>query len=383
MRRSLERGLRDTGGTRAGHHGFREKRIARIVSSLRPVVVVTGSSGLIGSALIRALAGRYEIVGFDRAGPPHPPPEAHCVTVDLTSDESVRNAFVHLRADYGRRVASVVHLAAYYDFSGAPSEKYDAVTVGGTERLLREIGEEMEVEQFIFSSTMLVHAPSRPGRRITEDSPLDPKWPYPISKVKTEALIRDRRGRVPSLILRVAGVYDELCHSIPLAQQISRVYERRLTGRVFPGHLDHGQSFVRLDDTVDLLLRAIERRASLPPELTLLVGEPETWSYGDLQRELGRLIHGVDWTTRRMPKALAKMGAWVQNWTGNSFIKPWMIDLADQHYELDISRARSTLGWEPRHRLWGSLPAMVDALKRDPERWYRENGLAVPRRAAG
>jgi nucleoside-diphosphate-sugar epimerase len=60
-----------------------------------------------------------------------------------------------------------------------------------------------------------------------------------------------------------------------------------------------------------------------------------------------------------------------------------MIDLADQHYELDISRARSTLGWEPRHRLWETLPAMVDALKRDPERWYRENGLAVPRRAAG
>lgn len=348
-----------------------------------PVVVVTGSSGLIGSALIRALAGRYEIVGFDRAGPPHPPPEAHCVFVDLTSDESVQNAFVHLRSDYGRRVASVVHLAAYYDFSGAPSAKYDAVTVGGTERLLRELTEEAEVEQFIFSSTMLVHAPTRPGKKITEDSPLDPKWPYPRSKAKTEALIREKRGRVPSLVLRVAGVYDELCHSIPLAQQISRVYERRLTGRVFPGHLDRGQSFVHLDDTVDVLLRAIERRASLPEELTLLVGEPETWSYGELQREFGRLIHGVDWTTRRMPKGLAKMGAWVQNLAGSSFIKPWMIDLADQHYELDISRARSALGWEPRHRLWRELPAMVDALKRDPERWYRENGLAIPRRAAG
>lgn len=349
-----------------------------------PVVLVTGSSGLIGSALIQALAGRYTLIGFDRAGPPHPPPEAHCVFVDLTSDESVQNALVHLRTEVGGRIASVVHLAAYYDFSGASSRKYDEVTLGGTERLLRELRNEgEEVEQFIFASTMLVHAPSKPGTKIGEEWPLAPKWPYPESKAKTERLIHERHGEIPSVVLRVAGVYDEFCHSIPLAQQISRIYERRLTGRVFPGHLDRGQSFVHLEDTVDAIVRAIERRSSLPSELTLLIGEPETTSYGDLQRNIGRLVTGEEWTTRRMPKTLAKMGAWVQNVTGQSFIKPWMIDLADQHYELDISRARETLGWEPAHRLRATLPDMVEALKRDPERWYRENGLAVPRRAAG
>jgi nucleoside-diphosphate-sugar epimerase len=33
------------------------------------------------------------------------------------------------------------------------------------------------------------------------------------------------------------------------------------------------------------------------------------------------------------------------------FIKPWMIPHADDHFELDITRARELLGWQPQHRL--------------------------------
>jgi nucleoside-diphosphate-sugar epimerase len=56
-----------------------------------------------------------------------------------------------------------------------------------------------------------------------------------------------------------------------------------------------------------------------------------------------------------------------------------MIDIADQHYDLDITRARQVLGWEPLRRLRATLPLMVQALMRDPLRWYRENGLRAPR----
>jgi nucleoside-diphosphate-sugar epimerase len=333
---------------------------------------------LIGSALIRALAGRYTLVGFDRAGPPYPPPEAVCISVDLTSEESIQGAFTRLRFEFGNRIASVVHLAAYYDFSGAPSAKYDEVTVGGTRNLLRELAR-CEVDQFLFSSTMLVHAPCRPGEKITEDSPLDPRWPYPQSKVRTEQLIHEMRGKIPSLVLRVAGVYDDVGHSIPITQQIARIYERSITGSVFPGDPSHGQSFVHLEDTVRAIVQAVDRRYELPPEIPILVGEPEVMSYADLQRELGRLIHGKEWETRHIPPPLAKLGAWVMNKTGGTFIKPWMIDIADQHFDLDITRARTVLGWEPRHRLRSTLPAMVHALKQDPLRWYRENGLQPPR----
>ena len=160
-------------------------------------------------------------MGFDRAGPPYPPIEVECVSVDLTSEDRIRRALERVRYAYGPRLASVIHLAAYYDFSGEPSPLYDDITVRGTERLLRALHEmQFEVEQFIFSSTMLLHAPSRPGERISEDSPIEPKWDYPRSKAETEQVIRAERGAIPSVMLRIAGVYDDECHSIPLAHQI-------------------------------------------------------------------------------------------------------------------------------------------------------------------
>jgi hypothetical protein len=55
-----------------------------------------------------------------------------------------------------------------------------------------------------------------------------------------------------------------------------------------------------------------------------------------------------------------------------------MMWLADDHYDLDITRARQMLGWEPRHRLKTELPAMVRALKQDPAAWYKANNIKPP-----
>lgn len=345
----------------------------------RPVVLMTGSSGLIGAAAIEELSGHHTMVGFDREGNPHPPPMAECVCVDLTSAESIRDAFERVRYAYGDHLASVVHLAAYYNFSGEPSSKYAEVTIRGTARLLNAL-RDFRVDQFLFSSTMLVHAPSEPGLPINEDSPLEPKWDYPKSKVETEKLIRERRGEIPAVILRIAGVYDDLCHSIPLAHQIQRVYERKLISRVFPGNPSHGQAFVHLDDVVAAIAAAVDRRTQLSGETTLLIGEPETLSYDEIQHLLGRLIHGEEFETREIPKAIAKAGAWVQDQVPGEepFIKPWMIDLADDHYELDISKARNVLGWQPRRSLRNTLPRIVELLQADPAKWYRENKLGLP-----
>jgi|SRR5262245_116264 len=346
----------------------------------REIVIITGSSGLIGSAAGSRLDRVYEAIGFDRPGAPNPPAEVECIDFDVTSDESVRNGLQRVHERHGNRIASVIHLAAYYDFKGEPSDQYEAITVRGTERLLRGL-RDFQVEQFVFSSTMLVHAPCEPGQKITENSPINPTWPYPESKVWAENLIRAERGSIPVVFLRMAGVYDDLCHSIPIANQIQRIYERRFTSHFYPASMARGQAFVHLSDLVDVFPRLIERRAKLPPETVLLIGEPETVPYGELQATLGRLIHGKPWTTYRVPKVVAKAGAWVQDHLpgGESFIKPWMIDRAEDHYELDVTRARTLLGWKPRLNLRGTLPLMVDALKRDPVRWYRENKLEVPK----
>jgi nucleoside-diphosphate-sugar epimerase len=278
----------------------------------------------------------------------------------------------------------VIHLAAYYDFFGKPSSKYEEITVQGTGRLLRELrAQDFRVEQLVFSSTMLVHRPAEPGQLINEDWPIEPTWAYPASKVRTEQLIRDQRGDIPAVLLRISGVYDDLGHSIPLAQQIQRINERDLTSRVYSGSTAHGQAFLHMDDLVDAIERVVERRAELPPELPLLLGEPEALSYDELQHTLARLIHGETMETVEIPAALAplaKAGAWVLDHIPGkeSFVKPWMIDRANDHYALDITRARTLLAWEPRRSLRETLPKMVAALKADPLGWYRENELEPP-----
>lgn len=136
---------------------------------------------------------------------------------------------------------------------------------------------------------------------------------------------------------------------------------------------------MHLDDVVDAIERAIERRAELPPETAILIGEPDTLSYDELQHTFMRLLHKKSAETQSVPGLIAKVGAWVQDLLpGEQFIKPWMIDRANDHYALDIARARTLLDWQPKRSLRQTLPKMVAALEADPIGWYREHGLEPP-----
>jgi nucleoside-diphosphate-sugar epimerase len=347
----------------------------------KPVVLVTGSAGLIGSRLIEVFAPYYRVAGMDVKRPKQEVAGAEWIECDMTKDRSVKKALGAVREKYGERIASVIHLAAHYDFSGAPSPLYRTLTVEGTRRLLKGL-QKFQVEQFIFSSTLLVMKPvEEEDEVITERSPVESEeeaWDYPRSKLETERVIRQERGAIPAVILRIAGVYDEECHSIPLAQQIARIYEKRLESYFFPGDADHGQAFAHLDDLVDLFQQVVEMRNELGSHEVFLIAEPDVMSYNELQEQIGELIHGEEWPAIRIPKAVAKAGAWAQeNILGQeTFIKPWMIDIADTHYPVEIKRARIRLGWEPQHQLRDTLSKIIGSLKRDPQRWYEINGLA-------
>ncbi|MBK5245107.1 MAG: NAD(P)-dependent oxidoreductase [Eubacteriaceae bacterium] len=338
------------------------------------VVIVTGSSGMIGSGLIHKLAKKYQVIGFDHDGYPFPPAEAECVCVDLTSDDRMTFAFKRIRYAYGNRIASVVHLAAYYDFLGEPSNLYDKVTVKGTERMLKYL-QDFEVEQFIFSSSMLVYKPSSPGVLITEESPLEPKWDYPKSKVTTEKVMHEKRGEIPVVIMRIAGVYGEEGNSIPITNQIQRIYEKQISARLYPANTAHGSTYVHRDDVINAIALAIDKRKDLPAEVIVNIGDDETLSYQELQDIISTEINGKKSNIIHIPKWFAKAGAFMQNLFGKVFIKPWMIDLADDHFEMDSSKAKKLLGWKPKYSLRETLPKMVDNLKANPEKFYKDNKL--------
>jgi nucleoside-diphosphate-sugar epimerase len=350
---------------------------------MKDLIIVTGCSGRIGTYVTERFGEMgYQVVGFDIVEPKKEQAWLDYRRVDLTSDESVNRGFEYVRHTYGDRIAAFIHLAAYYSFTGGDPSLYDKITVQGTERVLKGC-QSFICEQFLFSSTMLIYAPCEVGQKIHEDSPILPKWDYPRSKVKTEALIHNQHGSIPTVILRIAGCYDDECHSIPIANQIQRICEKQWASRVFPGDMTHGASYLHLEDLTEAIWLAVQNRKQLPPEVVLLIGEGVTLSYDELQKEISQLLFGEEVTTIRIPKEIAKTGAWLENHTPfveSTFIKPWMIDIADDNYSLDITKARQVLGWEPKHFIKTSLPKMIQFLKTDPVKFYKENDLKMPKK---
>ena len=352
----------------------------------KPIVLITGAAGNLGRSLAKTLGRDYRIIGLDlSAGNVDFP----IIAINLTSDAAVELAFRKFRDAFGSRIASVIHLAAYFDFSGEQNPLYRSVNVEGTRRLLGAL-QDFEIEQFVYSSTMLVHAPCQPGERIGERHPIEPQWAYPQSKAAAEDVIRSEHKRIPYVILRLAGVYSEYSMVPTLAQQIARIYERDFQSHFYSGSTLVGQAMLHRDDMLDAFRRVVDRRNVLPSETEILIGEPDAIGYDALQDELGYLLHGSkDWRTMRLPKAIAAAGSWAQGKLEPvipdmidkgelPFIKPFMVPMSDDHYALDVGHARNLLDWEPQHRLKDELPRIVGALKADPIAWYKANSVTPP-----
>ncbi len=225
--------------------------------------------------------------------------------------------------------------------------------------------------------------PAEPGKTLNETSPVQAEWKYPESKLAAEQVIREEHGEIPAVVLRIAGVYDEDCHSLPIAQQIRRIYEKQFDSRFFPGNAEHGQSYLHLDDLSECVAQTIEHRDRLTAYETFLIGEEDVMSYEQLQHGIGEALHGEEWPTIRIPKVVAKAGAWVQDKMASGkddepFIRPWMVDLADQNYPVCAKRALDRLDWVPQHTLRGTLDTMLRRLQQNPRRWYDLNDLPLP-----
>ena len=353
---------------------------------LRPLVLITGAGGNLGQTLAESLDVSYRVVGLDRKAQQTSFP---VLQADFASAASIDLALHKLRDAFGTRIASVVHLVTYFDFSNADDPRYRSVNVEGTGHLLRAL-QAFQVDQFIYASTMLVHAPCRPGERIDESQPIDPRWAYPRSKAAAEEVVRREHGRIRYVNLRLAGVYDDRSLVPTMAQQFARIYERDMQSYFYSGSTLVGQAMLHRDDMLDAFRRTIDRRDDLPADAEILVGEADAIGYDALQDRLGALLHGVDdWPTVQVPKPFAAAGLWAQarlepvipdaiDKGQAPFVRPFMAEMADDHYALDTRRARDLLGWEPRHSFKKELPTLVRSLKEDPPGWYRRNGVTPP-----
>jgi UDP-glucose 4-epimerase len=169
-------------------------------------ILVTGSAGHLGEALVRTLReqGR-EVVGLDVLASPHT--DAVASVVDR---ESVRR---HMRG-----VGAVIHAATLHKPHVAthPRQDFVDVNITGTLNLLEEAAE-AGVGAFVFTSTTsafghaLAPPPGAPAAWIDEDVRPIPKNIYGVTKVAAEDLceLLHRRTGLPVVALRTSRFFPE------------------------------------------------------------------------------------------------------------------------------------------------------------------------------
>ena len=144
-------------------------------------VLVTGSSGFIGTHVVRHLhAAGHKITALDHIPPKDPLPEGVAFHVcDIRQGELPDRTF-----------DAVVHLAALAGVRPSMDRpmEYEITNVIGTIRLL-EFCRRMGVPRFVFASSSSVYGPDTP-LPAEESTPANPCSPYALTKLHGTTLAK-------------------------------------------------------------------------------------------------------------------------------------------------------------------------------------------------
>ncbi len=163
-------------------------------------VLVTGASGFIGAALVRALVReRHQVLATDQ-GAVHSGPGVEAVTGNLAYPKFARSLVTP-------EIDAVFHLASLV--SGGAEENFELgtkVNLEATRDLLEACRLAGRAPKFLFASSVAVYG--GPGGEIGDDTPARPRLSYGAQKLVGEILIDDysRRRYLDGCALRLPAV---------------------------------------------------------------------------------------------------------------------------------------------------------------------------------
>lgn len=347
----------------------------------KPVVVVTGIAGNLGSRLLPRLGG-YTVIGVDIT-PPQSDSELQFEKLDLGEESSTR-AFYELLRD--TRPQAVVHLAFVIDpvHTGVLDvERMWQINVAGTARVMEAVTEvnrtnENGVKQFIFPSSVSAYGPDLPSA-VSEDSPLEAHTlPYAVHKKESDQVVQQRCAA-----LRGCSVYILRPHIFAGASvenylmgafrgtptgKSAKAERMRAEGKRLPCMLPRGRQylenkiqFIHVDDMARLLRHILQREPE-PQRLTVLnvagAGDPLTFARC-VEIAQAKLIRVPgQWGMRQVLKFL-----WQRK---ISAIPPEAAPYMTGQYIMNTERLRRFLGPEYEHVIRYSVTdAFADSFRRD------------------
>lgn len=309
-------------------------------------LLITGSCGLIGHAVVEAARNRFSCISSDvRQGDDGD----GFVELDLCDGRAVIAAVEFMRPSY------VVHSAAISHAGLAEADPLRAIEIntGGTANLLEAV-RRVGVKRFVFISSAVVYESYADAELVDEGARLEPRSIYGASKIAAEALVHayEKSFDLPAVILRPCSVYGprRQTYSVP-----GYLVASALDG--VPANVTdagHALDFMHVDDVVGAVLLALEIDAALGKVYNIATGIRSSYS------EIAAIV------CRIIPQA-------------RIVLLEGKADLGAEP-SLDVERARRELGFTCRLDIEAGLAALALSLSTNPEhkRLAREAASALP-----
>jgi nucleoside-diphosphate-sugar epimerase len=348
-------------------------------------VVITGSSGFLGRHLLEEMKEDYQIVGMARRSPARTGAPLHrnitWYQVDIRDRRSLKQAFREVRRLGGAEI--VIHLAAYYDFTGENHPDYTRTNVEGLRNVLDEC-QILGLRRFVFASSAAACDFKSGDRTIDENSVPDARHPYGTSKRLGEEMLREYENEFPSCIIRFAALFSDWCEYPPLFVFLNSWLSTSWRRRILGGKGLFAVPLLHVREGVKVVRGAVEHCDDLPPGQVLLAGPEITVPTRQLFEDATLYQSGVAQKPLILPRRLCGLGMTLRDRLRGllgerPFERTWMASYIDRQLKTDARRTRNLVGWEPRERLsiTRRLPFLIENRKSDPAEWYRRNHEAM------
>jgi nucleoside-diphosphate-sugar epimerase len=346
-------------------------------------VLVTGSSGYIGSAVCVALARRYRVVGLDKR-PPSPSlcraaPAVQWHVADICDKKALHNVFKQ-NIQLKQPIDFVLHFAAFYHYGSDWRKEYDAINIQGTRNIMAAACY-WGVWRVIFASSIGSLKPPPDGCDLLESHSETVDFPYNRSKAIGEAIVAASNHRTAAVVLRIGGVFSDWCELPPLYTLMKLWSRRGVFGRCMPGIGRTGFPYIHRKEMVKFISRIIERDAYLEEIETLFCAEQGCTCHKDLYpiiRQHSR--HGRSASPIHIPTRLARFVVggkylWNHMRRKQTYERVWMLEYVDKPLRINAAKSQSKLKWSPNpdYTIINRLPVLMHHFNNDRALWEMRN----------
>jgi nucleoside-diphosphate-sugar epimerase len=308
-------------------------------------VLMTGATGFVGKSLVATLNAEYQVRLAVRV-PTGNGEQKDCFFIGNIDG----SADWHDALD---GVDVVIHLAARVhvmnEVETDPLAEFRKVNVEGTLNLAWQAAK-AGVMRFIFISSVKVNGEhTDTGKPFTETDSVNPQDAYGISKFEAEQGLLQiaKQTGMEVVIIRPPLVYGA-------AVKANFASMMRIVKRGIPlplGAIHNKRSFVYVENLVSLILRCIDHPAAA--NQVFMVSDGDDLSTTELLRECAVAL---DVKSRLLPVP-QKIIEIVFNLLGKAYVAQRLCG----NLQINITKARTLLGWEPPFSVEEGLKLMVSA----------------------